>query len=184
MNLFGLTENGDFAFKVKNNNNQAIFIETVNIIFKDSDGNFMEKVQSEAQYFGIGANSEIINYAWGFDKDFSKYPNYEFELSLAGEWGAENIVVDNFEITANNTGEQISVQVKNNNDCSLSSIDVLVVYYRNGDIVGCVDGYEGSTTTQANGTAYINVDYPENSNYQEVPFDTYETYLIGANKEF
>ena len=68
----GLTENGDFAFKIKNNNDQAVCIETVNVVFKDENGNFMEKAQSQAQYFGIGANSEIVNYAWGFNKDFSK----------------------------------------------------------------------------------------------------------------
>ena len=180
----GLTENGDFAFKIKNNNNQAVFIDTVNTIFKDANGNFMQKAESNAQFFGIGANSEIINYAWGYDTDFSKYPNYEFEIELSSEWMAEDIVVDNFEITSNNTGEQISVQVKNNNDIAFDSITVLVAYYRNGIIVGCVEGYANNTTTAANGTAYINVYYPEDSNYDEVSFDTYETYLIEANKEY
>lgn len=180
----GLTENGDFAFKIKNNNNQAVFIDTVNTIFKDANGNFVEKAESNAQFFGIGANSEIVNYAWGYDTDFSKYPNYEFEIELSSEWMAEDIVVDNFEITSNNTGEQISVQVKNNNDIAFDSITVLVAYYRNGTIVGCVDGYANDTTTSENGTAYINVYYPEDSNYDEVSFDTYETYLIKANKEY
>ena len=180
----GLTESGDFAFKIKNNNNQAVFVDTVNTIFKDSNGNFMEKAESNAQFFGIGANSEIINYAWGYDKDFSKYPNYEFEIELSSEWMAEDIVVDNFEIIANDTGKQVSVQVKNNNDSTLSSINVLVAYYRNGVIVGCVGGYANDTTTSAGGTAYINVNYPEDENYKEVSFDKYEVYLIEANKEF
>ena len=178
----GLTENGDFAFKIKNNNNQAVFIDTVNTIFKDSNGNFMEKAESNDQFFGIGANSEIINYAWGYNKNFSKYSNYEFEIELSSEWMAEDIVVDNFEITSNNTGEQISVQVKNNNDTAFDSITVIVAYYRNGNIVGCVEGYANDTTTPANGTAYINVYYPEDSNYDEVAFDAFETYLIEANK--
>lgn len=180
----GLTESGDFAFKIKNNNNQAVFIDTVNTIFKDSNGNFMEKAQSQDQYFGISANSEIINYVGGYDKDFSKYPNYEFEIELSDEWTSEDIVVDNFEITSNNTGEQISVQVKNNNDIAFDSITVLVAYYRNGTIVGCENGYAYDTTTPENGTAYINVDYPVDSNYDEVTFDTFETYLIDASKEF
>lgn len=180
----GLTENGDFAFKIKNNNSQTIFIDTVNIVFKDNNGNFMEKAQSYASYFGIGANSEIVNYAWGYDKDFSKYPNYEFEIELSDSWMTEDIAVDNFEIISNNTGEQISVQVKNNNDISFRSINVLVAYYRNGTLVGCVNGYANDTTTSANGTAYINVDYPEDENYNNVSFDTYKTYLIEANKEY
>ncbi len=50
--------------------------------------------------------------------------------------------------------------------------------------MGCVNGYAYDTTTPTNGTAYINVPYPENSDYDEVSFDKYETYLIRANKEY
>lgn len=178
----GLTKNGDFAFKIINNNSQAVFLDTVNVIFKDKDGNFMEKVQSDAQYFGIGANSEIINYAWGFQKDFSQYSNYEFEIELSSSWISQDIVVDNFEMTANNTGKQISVQVKNNNNVSFDSIIVLVAYYQNGKLVGCQNGYANTTTTAANGTAYINVDYPEDSHYDEIKFDDYKLYLIEASR--
>lgn len=179
----GMTKDGSFAFKIKNNNSQAVYIDTVNTIFKDADGNFMEKAQSYAQYFGIPANSEIVNYAWGYDKDFSQYPNYEFEVELSGDWMSENTVVDNFEITGNNTGKQISVQLNNNNDVSLESVNVLVAYYQNGTIVGCENGYTNSTTA-ANGTAYINVDYPKDSKYKEVQFDDYKVYLIEASKSY
>lgn len=180
----GLTKNGDFAFKVKNNNNQAVYIDTINTVFKDANGNFMEKVQSDAQFFGVAANSEVINYAWGYEKDFSKYTNYEFEIELSGEWISENTIVNNFEITSNNTGEQISAQVKNNNDVSLDSIHVLVAYYKDNILVGCQNGYANDTTTPANGTAYINVSYPEDSNYKEIEFDKYETYLLDASIEY
>ena len=180
----GLMKNGDFAFKIKNNNNQAVFIDTVNTVFKDSNGNFMEKVQSQSQFFGIGANSEIINYAWGYNKDFSNYSNYEFEIELSNGWIADNIEVDNFEITANNTGKQISVQVKNNNTIAFKSITTLVAFYQNGNIVGCQIGYANDSTTSANGTAYINVNYPEDSNYDTVTFDDYKVYLLEANKSY
>lgn len=180
----GITANGDFAFKVKNNNSQAVYIDTINTVFKDSNGNFMEKAKSQDQFFGIAANSEVINYARGFDKDFSKYSNYEFEVELSGNWMSERKLVNNFEIIANNTGKQISVQVKNNNDVLVSNISIIVAYYKDGKIVGCENGYANDTTTKANGTAYINIDYPEDSHYQEVQFDKYETYLLEATAEY
>lgn len=180
----GITAKGDFAFKIKNNNNQSVYIDTINTIFKDSNGNFMEKVQSQDQFFGIGANSEIINYAWGFKKDFSKYSNYEFEIEMSSNWISSKTIVNNFEIIANNTGKQIAVQVKNNNDISLSDISIIVAYYKDGKIVGCENGYANDTTTKENGTAYINVKYPEDSQYKEVPFDTYQAYLLEASIEY
>lgn len=184
IDAIGITSNGDFAFKVKNNNSQAVYIETVNTIFKDNNGQFMEKAESNSQYFMVGANSEIINYNWGFEKDFSKYPNYEFEIVLSKSYMNEDLVPNNFEIIANNTGKQIAVQVKNNNDVSIKSMNVLVAYYKNGKIVGCCNGYNHDTEIQANGTAYINVPYPEDSKYKEVAFDNYEAYLIEANKQY
>ena len=180
----GLTKNGDFAFKIKNNNNQAVFIDTVNTIFKDSNGNFMEKVQSQSQFFGIAANSEIINYAWGYHKDFSSYSNYEFEFELSSSWIAEDMKVDNFEITSNNTGKQIAVQVKNNNDMAFGSINVLVAFYQNDNLVGCEIGSASDTTTYANETAYINVSYPEDSNSDTITFDDYTVYLLEATKSY
>lgn len=181
----GITKSGDFAFKIINNNDQAVFVDTVNTVFKDANGNFMEKAQSQAQYFGIPANSEVVNYNGGYDKNFSNYPNYEFEIELSdSSWITDNMVLDNFEITANNTGKQIAVQVKNNNDVSFESINILIAYYQNGSIVGCENGYANTSTTAANGTAYINVLYPMDSKYNDVPFDDYKVYLLEANKNY
>jgi len=143
----------------------------------------MEKANSDSQFFGIKANSELILYCSGFKKDFSKYTSHEFEFELSSEYMSQRIVVDNFEIIANNTGEQISVQVKNNNDIEIGNIKILVAYYKNGEVVGCENGYEFETNTKAQGTAYINVEYPEDSKYKKVEFDDYEAYLIEANKE-
>ena len=178
----GITKNGDFAFSIKNNNNQNVYIDTINVVFKDENGNFMKKESSNAQFFGVKANSEIINYVWGYDEDFSKYPNYEFEIELSSDWIIENEAIDNFEIISNDTGEQISVQVRNNNDFDLSSITIMVAYYNDDKIVGCVNGYANDTTTSANGTAYINVAYPEDSEYDEVQFDNYEIFFVSADK--
>lgn len=180
----GIATNGDFIFKVSNKNNQTVYLDTVNVIFKDENGNFMEKANSDSQYFGIGANEELILLASGFKKDYSKYPNYEYEFELSSEFMSSRRVVDNFELLANNTGEQVSVQVKNNNDLEVGNIHILVAYYKSGKIVGCVDGYDFDTKIKAQGTAYINVEYPEDSKYKRLEFDDYKVYLVNTDKTY
>lgn len=178
----GIATNGDFVFKVNNANDQPVFLNTINIIFKDKDGNFMEKAESESQFFGIKANSELILYSSGYEKDFSKYSNHEFEFELSSDYMSKDIIIDNFEIIANNTGEQIAVQLKNNNDIEVKNTHILVVYYKSGKVVGCIDGFEFDTNTKANETTYINVGYPEDSRYKTIEFDDYKTYLIKSEK--
>lgn len=178
----GLTKNGDFAFKVINQNDEPVYVETVNTIFKDENGNFAEKAESEFQFFTIEANSEVINYAWGYDKDFSKYTNYEFECEFAESYMKKSFLTNNFEVNANNTGSQIAVSVKNNNKADIKTIEVIVAYYANGKIVGCQLGYNDTTVSEGK-TAYLNVQYPEDSNYKEVPFDDYEVYLMQASMD-
>ncbi len=177
----GTTKNGDFAIKITNNNEIPVCFATVETIFKDKDNNFMKKANTDSSFFGVSAKSETIVFNNGYSEDFSSYPNYEFSFEFANIY--DDFIYDNFEITANNTGKQISVQVKNNNDVALENITVNVVYYASGKVVGCETGY-CQTTTSANGTAYINVDYPEDSRYREVKFDDYKTYLIQASKDY
>lgn len=178
----GLTGNGDFAFKITNNNNQDVYIDNINVVFKDANGNFMQSKRGQNEHFAMKANSEIISYVWGYKEDFSAYSNYEFQVELSGEYIKGITIINDLEMTFNNTGAQIAVEVKNNNNVDLDSISVLVAYYQNGKIVGCVGGSSILTTTPANGTAYINVEYPEDSHYKKINFDDYKVYLIGASK--
>ena len=64
-----------------------------------------------------------------------------------------------------------------------SSNNDLCVYYKDGSIIGCVKGYNMDTKTQAKGTAYINVEYPQDKNYKKVEFDDYKVYFIKAEKD-
>lgn len=177
----GIAKNGDFIIKVTNNNNIPVCFSTVETVFKDKDNNFMKKANTDSSFFGVGAKSETIVFDNGYSEDFSIYPNYEFNFEFANIY--DDFVYDNFEITANNTGNQISVQVKNNNDTALSDINVNIVYYANEKVVGCETGY-CHTTTSANGTAYINVEYPKDSKYNNVKFDNYKAYLVQASKDY
>lgn len=178
----GITKNGDFAIKVINNNEVPVNIDNVSTIFKDENGTFMKKAETYDSFFCIAANSEVIVYDWGFDENFSQYPNYEFDFSLSNI--SDDFLYNNFEVSSTDTGDQISIQVKNNNHESIESMKVNVVYYENESIVGIQSGYSYDSTVAEGDSAYINVYYPEDSDYNEVSFDRYEIYIVQANKNY
>lgn len=175
----GIAKNGDFTIKVKNNNNVPVCIDTISTIYKDANGNFIKKANSYDSFFGIDANSETVVYNFGYDEDFSQYPNYEFEFNFANI--ADDFLYNNFEITANNTGKQIAVQVKNNNEQTIESLKVNVVYYQNGQVIGIEQGYSYEAPTNSGSSSYINVEYPQDSKYNELKFDDYKVYFVQAS---
>ena len=179
----GITANGDFAFKITNNNSEPVYIDSVNVVFKDADGNFALKEDGYVSYFAIPANTEVVNYVWGYGQDFSQYTNYDFEVQMSEYRSEDDILCDNFEITSNNTGDQIAVEVKNNNDEAVRSMNIVVAYYQGDNIVGVETG-DAYEETSAGGTAYANVDYPVDDDYNEISFDKYEVYFLGADKSF
>ena len=70
--------------------------------------------------------------------------------------------------------------LKNNSGSSINSASVVVIYYNGNEVVGAESGYDSSSV--ANGSeAFINVNYPSDSNYDKVSFDKYEVYYINAS---
>lgn len=179
----GITASGDFAFKITNNNDEPVYLDSADVIFKDANGNFALKEEGDVSYFSIPANSEVVNYVWGYGQDYSQYPNYEFDFQLSDSWTSEDMLCENFKVTSNNTGSQIAVEVKNNNNVATSSMNIVVAYYQGDKIVGCEEG-DAYEEVAAGGTAYVNVDYPTDSRYQDVAFDRYEVYFLGADEAF
>ena len=179
----GITASGEFAFKITNNNDEPVYLDSADVIFKDANGNFALKEGSYVSYFSIPANSEVVNYVRGYNQDYSQYPNYEFDFQLSDSWSSEYMLCENFEVIGNNTGSQIAVEVKNNNNVATSSMNIVVAYYQGDKIVGCEKG-DAYEEIAAGGTAYINVDYPTDSRYQDVAFDRYKVYFLGAKEAF
>lgn len=179
MEQVGITKAGDLVIKVTNNNEVPVCIEGVEADFKDADGNFAYKEDSMNWYIGIPANSYTMTYLWGYDENFSQYPEVSFKAELTNI--ADNFVYSDVEITSNDTGSQIAVTCKNNSESTLDRVSVNVVYYLGDEIVGVESGSDSSTLTVGS-EAYINVDYPRDSDYNDVAFDGFEVYLLQAGK--
>ena len=79
---------------------------------------------------------------------------------------------------------QIAITVVNNNNSDLDFISVNVAFFRDGQVIGIENGISWEEGIEANGgTAYINVPYPQNDDYEDVSYDDFQVYLISAYKE-
>lgn len=181
----GITKNGDYVVKLINNNNEQVYIEDVTVNFFNEKGVFQKKENVSDSFFCIPANSEILTYIWGYEQSFEKYDKSEINISTGKPFYA--YYTENFEIKTNDTGEQIAVEVINNNKRKLDCITVNVAFFKDGKIVGIERGISYDEEIDAEGgKAYINIDYPTNSNNirnKEIEFDKHEIYLTSAYKE-
>lgn len=174
----GLTKAGDLVVKVTNNNNGSVCLSSITANFKDSAGNFALKKEANNSFVVIPAKSYTLVYFWGFDEDYSQYADVSFKTELSNI--SEEFIVNGIELSSNNTGSQIAVTLKNNSGSSINSASVVVIYYNGNEVVGAESGYDSSSV--ANGSeAFINVNYPSDSNYDKVSFDKYEVYYINAS---
>ncbi len=177
----GITKAGDFVIKVTNNNEGSVCLSSITTIFKDSNGNFVVSKEADQSFVCIPAKGVTYVHNWGFEENYSQYPIYEFNCELANI--SNNFVYNGIELKSNNTESQIAVTLTNNSGETIESATITVLYYKANDIVGVERGY--SNTTVANGSnAYINVKYPMDSRYKEVPFDRYEVYYTQASIGF
>lgn len=174
----GITKAGDLVVKVTNNNKGSVCLSSITANFKDSSGNFALKKEAESSFVVIPAESSTLVYFWGFNENYSQYADISFRTELANI--SDDFAATGIELSANNTGSQIAVTLKNNSGKTIFSSQVVVIYYSGNEIVGAETGFDDSTVPNGS-EAFINVYYPEDSNYKAVSFDKFEAYYINAS---
>lgn len=74
---------------------------------------------------------------------------------------------------------------ENNNDVPVNIETVSTIFKdENGSIVGIESGYSYDSIIDKGESAYINVYYPTDADYNEVSFDEYEVYIMQASKNY
>jgi len=165
-----LTEGGTFIVFAENNNTVPVDIE-VEVEYYDAEGKFLGS--SSDELVAVGAGREIAIQMWNVPSDFSTYKIY-----VEGEQTDETEYFDEIEMTHNNNGKNIGVQVKNKSEDKIEFVTVSVVYYKNGEIVGITDGIEADV--KAGRSANFNIDFPYDSQYKDVEFDDYKVFVTEA----
>lgn len=170
----------NFIINIKNNNNSKVVIDEISLILKDEDGNFIKKVDCMDSNIPLNAGQDTISYMWEYGFDFSNYSNYEFTFEInddtTGMFPAELYICDNFEITSNDTGEELAVTVKNNNNEN-ASVLLNVLYYKDNNIVG-FSGLNITDEIAGNSQGYINIPYPTDKDGDAISFDDYKLYFV------
>ena len=174
----GLTKAGDLVVKVTNNNEGSVCLSEIKANFKDEDGNFVVSKEADSSYIVIPGKSSMITYFWGYDENYSDYPNVTFQTELSNI--SNSFAHEGIELSSKNTGKQIAVTLKNTSGKKITDARVVVIYYKDGNVVGAESGYTDQSANNGEET-YINVSYASDENYDDVNFDTYEVYYVNAS---
>lgn len=170
----------NLVISIKNNNSSKVVIDNISAILKDENGNFIKKANCMDTNIPLNAGQNTVSYVWEYDFDFSNYSNVEFTFEInnntSGMFPANLYICDNFEITANDTGEQIAVTVKNNNK-EKAAVTLNALYYKDDKIVG-FSGLNITDDIDSGSQGYINIPYPYNEDGDTISFDNYKIYFV------
>lgn len=162
--------NGELVAIIKNDNKQVVDID-ITVEFYDENNQFIKEAEEFA--FGVGAGKEVAVSFYDTPENFATY-----KLYADANKGYAITFYDKIELTHSNNGENIIVQVKNNSGTVIDSMEVAVVYYKDGKAIGY--DYDLESSVKADRTANFELDYPTDKNYREIPFDTYKVFLNSA----
>lgn len=175
----GITKSGDFVIKITNNNDSNVLLNNISTIFKDSEGNFVEKVDSYCSTVCIPAHSFTYTYNNSYSsQNMKKYENFDFSFEIEDSF-SDYFIYSGIEFNATDTKKQISVTATNNSGNDLNSCEIVILFYKENEIVGVESKYDYEGV-QNGESYYFNVAYPEDSNFKKVDFDKYEIYYTRA----
>ena len=118
----------------------------------------------------VTAGNEIAVELYETPVNFASYKIYiDAEESTAINY------FDKIEITHNNNGENILVQLENKSKETIEVLSVSVVYYNNGKTVGIKEGFEVDVKPGRKGN--FTLDFPQDLEYEDVEFDDYKVYV-------
>ncbi|MBO5530274.1 MAG: hypothetical protein J5970_02650 [Bacilli bacterium] len=166
----GVTAEKKLVVIAKNSNKEAVSLK-ITAEFYDENGKI---VGSEYENLNcLGANSEGAVEMFDTPSSYAKFKIYaDVEDNIYKSY------IDQVSITHNKSGDQVVAQVTNNSSETLSYVDAAVVYYQGNQIVGFDDNIE--TDVKPGRAANFNFYGPVDSNYDDVPFDTYKVFVNGA----
>ena len=159
--------NGELIAIIKNDNKQIVDLD-ISIEFYDENNQFITEEEEFA--FGVGEGREVAVNFYDVPENFATYKLY----ADASKTYAVTFF-DKVELTHSHHGKNIIAQVKNNSGTVNDSMEVAVVYYKEGKPIGY--DYDLESSVKVDRTANFELDYPVDKNYREIPFDTYKVFL-------
>ena len=164
------TDLGKFVVFITNENDVAVDME-IEVEFYDANGVIVgsDKENLEA----VGSKAEVAIDMWSTPESFDSYKIY-----VDVKETTKTQYFDKIELTHNNTGKEIVVQVKNNSSDTIEYMTVSVVYYQGDKVVGYDDDIESEIKPDRSGN--FKLSFPYNKNYDDVKFDNYKVFINEA----
>ena len=164
------TAKGSLVVFAKNNNKTAVNME-IEVEFYDKEnkivGSDSESIES------VGSNAEIAVEMYNTPSSFDNY-----KIFVDVEETTNITYFDKIELTHNNNGKEIVVQVKNKSKETIEYMNVAVVFYQGDKVVGYDYGTESDT--KSGRSANFNLNYPYNKRYDNIKFDNYKVFINEA----
>ena len=143
----------------------------IEVEFYDADGT---SVGSDSSCLnGVGAGAEIAVEMFSTPESFDSY-----KIDIDVEPTTNVSYFDQVELTHNNNGEEIVVQVKNNSQDVIDYTNVSVVYYQGDEVVGF--NYDLEFSTETGESSNFILYFPYDNNYDDVSFDSYKVFINEA----
>jgi len=166
-----LAKNGRLIVFAENKNDFAIRMN-IEVEFYDEEEKIVKS--GKDSLYGVRPSSEIAVEIYDTPESFATYKIY-----VDAEKEDSYITYDKeLELTDNNTGEEVAVQVKNNSENKIDWLTVSVVYYKDKEPVGISEGLESDI--KPGRAANFNVGYAYDKNYDDVEFDDYKVFINEA----
>ncbi|MDD4187253.1 MAG: hypothetical protein PHX04_00550 [Bacilli bacterium] len=166
-----ITERGKLVILAKNTNNAVVDMD-FEVEFYDVNGTIGGSDSDSLQ--AVGANTEVAVEIYSTPDNFDNYKIYiDVEPSDVISY------FDKVELTHNNTGKEIAVQVKNNSQDMIEYITVSIVFYKNNKVVGIEEDIESDIKSSRSANFVLNYPYKK-IGYDKVDFDSYKVFITEA----
>lgn len=165
-----ITKQGNLVVFAINSNDSVVDMD-IEVEFYDADGT---SVGSDSSCLnGVGAGAEIAVEMFSTPESFDSY-----KIDIDVEPTTNVSYFDQVELTHNNNGEEIVVQVKNNSQDVIDYTNVSVVYYQGDEVVGF--NYDLEFSTETGESSNFILYFPYDNNYDDVSFDSYKVFINEA----
>ena len=165
-----VTAKGKLVVFATNNNSVPVDM-SIEVEFYDANGVIVGSDDDDLQ--AVGAGAEVAVEMWSTPNAFDNYKIY-----VDVEQTNNTSYHDKVEVTHNDNGKDIIVQVKNNSEDEISYVSVSVVYYQGETVVGIDDDLNSGV--KPGRAANFTLSYPTNKNYDKVRYDTYKVFVNEA----
>jgi len=165
---------------IKNNNNFDVGMIDLVANFYGSDNSLLNTAKESIFVIGAG-REEAVRFYDSAPADYSKYEITIKANDYSSDLNGYTLMNDKVSMQDKDTGDEIDVTFTNNSDQDIQNIDLQVVYYKDGKIVGMDQNYVNDL--RAGSSEMSKMHYPYDSNYDDVTFDQYKVFYSAYNNK-